>query len=94
MTISFDSDRHEAFLEALRAATDGIQGHLDDLDSAVTAGRAEWSGRARDAYDLAQRQWTDGMIRLRSALEDATEGASRAGQAFRGAETAVAHLWA
>lgn len=94
MTISFDSDRHDAFVEALRTATNRIQDHLDDLDSAVAAGRAEWSGRARDAYDLAQREWTESMTRLRRALEHATEGATRAGQAFRAAETAAARLWA
>jgi len=93
MTVRFDGDRHDAFLDALRTATGRIQSHLDELETAVSTGRAEWSGEARAAYDRAQRQWTDSMTRMRRGLALAAEGATRAGAALRAAETAATRLW-
>ncbi|MEX8033998.1 WXG100 family type VII secretion target [Microbacterium sp. 20-116] len=93
MTIRFDGDRHAQLVDALRDTTASIERHLDDLDAAVAAGRAEWTGDARNAYDTAQRQWSDALDRMNASLADATSGMDAARSAFEAAEALVTRLW-
>ncbi|MFJ4159360.1 WXG100 family type VII secretion target [Microbacterium testaceum] len=93
MTIRFDGDRHAQLVDALRDATVFIERYLDDLDAAVAAGRAEWTGDARNAYDAAQRQWSDALARMNASLADATAGMAAARSAFEIAEALATRLW-
>ncbi|MDR6689809.1 WXG100 family type VII secretion target [Microbacterium sp. 1154] len=93
MTIRFDGDRHAELIDALRDATVSIERHLDDLDAAVAAGRAEWTGDPRNAYDAAQRQWSDALERMNTSLADAASGMDAARSAFETAEALVTRLW-
>ncbi|WP_141378457.1 WXG100 family type VII secretion target, partial [Microbacterium testaceum] len=93
VTIRFDGDRHAELIDALRDATVSIERHLDDLDAAVAAGRAEWTGDARNAYDAAQRQWSDALERMNTSLADAASGMDAARSAFETAEALVTRLW-
>ncbi len=93
MIIRFDSDRHAQLVDALRQATAAIERHLGDLDAAVAAGRAEWTGEARAAYDIAHRQWSDALTRLAANLAAATAGMDAARSAFETTEALATRLW-
>lgn len=93
MTIAFDSDRHEALLDSLRAATNTIGAELDTLDREVLALRSSWNGAARDAYDDAHDAWSTCMQTLHGVLTQADTAAATAGDSLRQAEHAVRSLW-
>ena len=59
----------------------------------MTAGRAEWTGDARIAYDAAQRQWSDALERMNASLAEATSGMDATRSAFETAEAMVTRLW-
>ncbi|MDR6689535.1 WXG100 family type VII secretion target [Microbacterium sp. 1154] len=94
MTISFDSDRHEALLVSLRVATNAIGAELDALERKANTLRSSWSGEARDAYDEAQNAWSACMRGFHGVLSDTNIVAASAGDSLRQAEQAVRSLWA
>ncbi|MFJ4037098.1 WXG100 family type VII secretion target [Microbacterium sp. NPDC090007] len=94
MTIRFDGARHTELVERLRGAVLAISQHLDDLDKAVSAGRTQWTGEARDAYDVAHGEWSRSLERLTAALTSATHSLEQTGRAFDAVESTVARLWA
>ncbi|WP_255447129.1 WXG100 family type VII secretion target [Schumannella soli] len=53
----------------IRGGASGIQSKLDDLDSEVGKLRGSWSGSAQQAYDEAQRKWTQSVNELNSLLQ-------------------------
>lgn len=93
MTISFDSNRHEALLVSLRAATNAIGAELDALERQAVTLRSSWSGEARDAYDDAQNAWSACMQVFHGVLSDTNIVAASAGESLRQAEQAVTSLW-
>jgi len=93
MTIRFDGDRHAQLVDTLRDATVAIERHLDDLEAAVTAGRAEWAGAARSAYDSAQRQWSESLTRMNAGLADTASRLDAARSAFETTESLATRLW-
>lgn len=94
MTISFDSDRHEALLVSLRAATTTIGVEVEALERKANTLRSSWSGEARDAYDEAQNAWSACMRVFHGVLSDTNIVAASAGDSLRQAEQAVRSLWA
>lgn len=93
MTIRFDGDRHAQLVEVLRDATESIGRHLENLDAIVAAGRDEWAGDARTAYDTAHRQWSQALERMNANLDDAASGMDAARSGFETAEALVTRLW-
>lgn len=56
---------------ALAAALGRLRDILSDLDGQLQGSLAEWSGQARDAYDLAHQDWraaADDMVRMLGRL--------------------------
>lgn len=90
MTISFDSDRHEALLVSLWQATSAIGAELERRANTL---RSSWSGEARDAYDEAQNAWSACMRVVHGVLSDTNIVAASAGDSLRQAERAVRTLW-
>jgi 6 kDa early secretory antigenic target len=53
----------------IRNGASGIKSQLDELDSEVGKLRASWSGSAQQAYDDAQRKWTQSLTDLNTLLQ-------------------------
>lgn len=53
----------------IRTGANGIRSELEQLDAAVSKLRGSWSGQAQEAYDTAQRQWTQSLTELNLLLE-------------------------
>jgi 6 kDa early secretory antigenic target len=58
-----------ALAEQIRGGATGIKSQLDTLDSAVSKLRASWDGGAQQAYDEAQRKWTQSVTSMQQLLE-------------------------
>lgn len=54
--------------EQIRGGAKGITSQLDQLDSEVGKLRASWSGSAQQAYDEAQRKWTQSVTEMNTLL--------------------------
>lgn len=94
MMIRFDSARHAELVDHLRSATVAISQHLDDLEDAVAWGRTQWTGAARDAYDVAHREWSASLERMTAALTATTNSLEQTAEAFNAVESTVVRLWA
>lgn len=93
MQIKLDSEKHLSFLDAINASVSAIGGELDRLDASVKTLQSAWSGEARDAYRIAQSEWSRSMRELRAVLDHAREGAADAGRKLRAADDSVRGLW-
>lgn len=87
---------HEPLAQSIAALADSarcIRALLDDLDAEIAGLDGLWAGRAREAYERAQREWTACAAAMQSALTDAAIAAARAQARTREAEARVATLW-
>jgi WXG100 family type VII secretion target len=50
--------------ESLRSRADAISGILEELEGEIAALQGSWDGKAREAYQEAQRAWTEESRRL------------------------------
>ena len=93
MQITLDSGKHLSFLDAINASVSAIDGELDRLDASVKTLQSAWSGEARDAYRIAQSEWSRSMREVRAVLDRVREGAADAGRKLRAADEGVRGLW-
>jgi len=68
-SMSVSPDRVIALSGQIRTGANGIKSQLDDLDAQVSKLRAAWSGSAQEAYDDAQRKWTQSLTELNTLLQ-------------------------
>ena len=45
-----------------------LQNCLDDLEQTLNQLRSSWEGQTQEAYDIAQRQWNQGLEGLKDVL--------------------------
>ncbi|WP_295841518.1 WXG100 family type VII secretion target [uncultured Microbacterium sp.] len=93
MQIKLDPAKHLSFLDEINASISAIDGELNRLDTSVKTLQSAWSGEARDAYRIAQSEWSRSMRELRAVLDHAREGAADAGRKLRAADDSVRGLW-
>ncbi|MDR6691591.1 WXG100 family type VII secretion target [Microbacterium sp. 1154] len=77
-------------VEALRAASAGIRGELQELDARLAAMESGWQGEAREAYSLARANWEEQMQAMQTLLDGCAEVLLRTGQAIAETETSLA----
>lgn len=53
----------------MRQAVNKMQTRLEQLNNDVKALGAEWDGQAKDAYELAQREWNQEIAELNMLLQ-------------------------
>jgi 6 kDa early secretory antigenic target len=58
-----------ALSSQIRSGATGIKSQLDTLESEVSKLRASWDGGAQQAYDEAQRKWTQSLTSMQNLLE-------------------------
>jgi 6 kDa early secretory antigenic target len=58
-----------ALSQQIRGGAQGIKSQLDTLESEVSKLRASWDGGAQQAYDEAQRKWTQSLTSMQALLE-------------------------
>jgi 6 kDa early secretory antigenic target len=58
-----------ALSQQIRGGAQGIKSQLDTLESEVSKLRASWDGGAQQAYDEAQRKWTQSVTSMQQLLE-------------------------
>ena len=68
-SMSVKPDQVIALSSQIRGGASGIKSKLDELDSEVGKLRASWNGAAQQAYDDAQRKWTQSITDLNTLLE-------------------------
>ena len=93
MQIKLDPAKHLSFLDEISMSISAIDVELSRLDASVRTLQLAWSGDARDAYGVAQSEWSRSMHNLRALLDHAREGAADAGSKLRAAEESVRRLW-
>jgi 6 kDa early secretory antigenic target len=54
--------------EQIRGGAKGITSQLEQLDAEVGKLRSSWSGAAQQAYDEAQRKWTQSLTEMNTLL--------------------------
>ena len=67
-----------------------IAARLDDLESELAPLRGGWSGQAREAYDVAKRQWDAAMLEMSALLDEAGRAVSRSNAEYRARDLAGA----
>ncbi len=67
-----------------------IAARLDDLEAELAPLRAGWSGQAREAYDVAKRQWDAAMHEMHALLDEAGRAVSRSNAEYRARDLAGA----
>ncbi|WP_144783433.1 WXG100 family type VII secretion target [Microbacterium sp. BH-3-3-3] len=93
MHIKLDPAKHLSFLDEVNASISAIDRELSRLDASAKTLQSAWSGEARDAYRVAQSEWSHSMRELRALLDRAREGAADAGSKLRAADEGVRGLW-
>ena len=57
-----------AALDAAAADINTGAANLDDLEQTLNQLRSSWEGQTQEAYDIAQRQWNQGLEGLKDVL--------------------------
>jgi early secretory antigenic target protein ESAT-6 len=57
-----------ALSEFIGGASRQITGHLAELDGKVKQLQASWDGEAKQAYEIAQKQWNDQVTEMNALL--------------------------
>jgi early secretory antigenic target protein ESAT-6 len=57
-----------ALSEYIGGASQQISGHLTELDGKVKQLQANWDGEAKQAYEIAQKQWNDQVTEMNALL--------------------------
>jgi WXG100 family type VII secretion target len=68
-SMSVNSGQVSALAGQIRNGARGIRSQLDTLESEVGKLRASWDGQAQQAYDEAQRKWTQSLTEMNELLE-------------------------
>jgi early secretory antigenic target protein ESAT-6 len=67
-SMSVDPAQVSALAGQIRTGANGIRSQLDTLESEVGKLRASWDGQAQQAYDEAQRKWTQSLTEMNALL--------------------------
>lgn len=85
--VSFDSIATLSL--SLADASEGIQQTLDRMDGSLAPLRAEFTGEAAEAYQVAKAKWTSQMVEMTDFLASISRAAASAGKALSAAEASI-----
>lgn len=88
--IRIEFGRVSQTVEVLRAASRGIRGELDALDTRLATMESGWRGEAREAYSVARAQWEEQMRSMQTLLDGCAEVLLRTGEAIAATEDSLA----
>ena len=72
--------------DGLHAAVRRIDERLDRLEGELAPLRADWTGEAQQAYELARRQWEQAMREMRDVLDATGRKVAESNAAYRSAD--------
>ena len=72
--------------EGLHAAVRRIDERLDRLETELAPLRADWSGEAQQAYEVARRRWDQAMREMRDVLDSTGRTVVESNGAYRSAD--------
>lgn len=67
---------------------------LEEIDQAMAALRANWSGEASEAQEQSRRQWNDGAEQMKTSLEQLRKVAENAHKNYTDAVAKNGKMWA
>lgn len=72
--------------EGLHAAVRRIDERLDRLEAELSPLRADWTGEAQQAYEVARRRWEAAMREMRDVLDSTSRTVVESNGAYRAAD--------
>ena len=76
----------ERAADDLRAAVRRIDERLDRLEGELAPLRAEWTGEAQQAYEVARHRWEQAMREMRDVLDATGHHVADSNAAYRAAD--------
>ncbi|MDR1186813.1 MAG: WXG100 family type VII secretion target [Bifidobacteriaceae bacterium] len=68
--------------ESLRSRANSILSILEDLEAQIATLQGSWDGQAKQAYQVAQRQWTTEAHRLQELATRISQATSQISQGY------------
>lgn len=66
----------------IRNGSQQIRNEIERLEGEVAKLRSAWSGESQQAYDVAQRKWTQSLNEMQSLLERISVGTEQIAQQY------------
>ncbi|MEV6714306.1 WXG100 family type VII secretion target [Lentzea sp. NPDC051208] len=79
--------------QTISSSATQVDGQLDELRAEVTKTLAGYQGDAREAYEVAQKQWDEAAADLQKVLAAIGTAVGQAGEAYEQAEKQNLQRW-
>lgn len=77
----------------LKAGADKIEARLNELENELAHMRSDWEGNASEAYQVAKKQWDQGMQEMRAVLAQIGMGVANANGDYQSGERSNTAMW-
>jgi WXG100 family type VII secretion target len=83
----------EAAAQDIQGSARQIQGRLDQLDRELQPLKADWTGAASEAYQVAKAEWTRAITDMQALLQQLGVAVSQSNAEYQSAERANQGRW-
>ncbi len=81
-SMSVQTAQVSALSAQIRNGSQQIRAEIERLEGEVAKLRGAWSGESQQAYDVAQRKWTQSLNEMQSLLERISTSTEQIAQAY------------
>lgn len=77
----------------IQSSANQIRNRLDQLERELAPLRADWTGAASEAYQVAKAEWDKAITDMQTLLQQLGQAVGQSNQEYQGAERANQGRW-